>query len=59
MASRANSSPYGVRFSDALGGASGVSDGAVVALGDGDGTGGKALAITARILAMVTAFKRR
>jgi hypothetical protein len=34
-----------------------VTDGAVVALGDGDDTAGKALAITARILAMVTAVK--
>jgi len=57
MASRVNSSPYGAVLSGALGDASGLIDGESDGLGDGDGTAGKAFAITPLILAIVAASR--
>ena len=57
MASRANPSPYGVLLSGVFGDELGLIDGESDWPGDGDVSGGKAFAITSRILAIVVAFR--
>lgn len=50
-------SPYGTVLSGALGDVSGLIDGESDGMGDGDGTPGKAFAMTLLILVIVAAFR--